>query len=165
MNTDASGSMTVTATTAEQQAQKSETDAAALEKEIREAVGFRRVLECLASAKKPVIVHNGFLDVCHSVKTLQMLPPTVSAFKAAASLFFPVYDGKGYLFLLNRCRVFDTKLIAKTVTTFADLAEKTHLNQLHATVTEKDFPSSAEIGMLSVFEKLAQCVLSFVARG
>jgi hypothetical protein len=63
-------------------------------------LGFRRVWKILIASAKPVIVHNGFLDLMFCYQAFEnKLPDTVSDFKSELKTMFP--GG-----------VFDTRLIA-----------------------------------------------------
>ena len=65
-----------------------------------EYIGFRRVWNVLTESKKPLIVHNGFLDLMFSMQAFESpLPDTVEQFKNNLRSLFP-----GGLF--------DTRLIA-----------------------------------------------------
>jgi poly(A)-specific ribonuclease len=65
-----------------------------------EYIGFRRIWNCLTDSKKPLIVHNGFLDLMFSMQAFESaLPETVEQFKQKVRQLFP-----GGLF--------DTRLIA-----------------------------------------------------
>ena len=65
-----------------------------------EYIGFRRIWNILTEIKKPLVVHNGFLDLMFSMQALDgSLPETVEEFKLRLRESFPA-------------GLFDTRLIA-----------------------------------------------------
>ncbi|EER17562.1 conserved hypothetical protein [Perkinsus marinus ATCC 50983] len=62
---------------------------------VREKLGFRRVWKAILQAKKPIILHNGMLDLMWMMQEFdQDLPSELANFKARARQLFPsgVYD-------------------------------------------------------------------------
>lgn len=59
-----------------------------------EKIGFRKVFAMLISSQKPLIVHNGLLDIMFTISSFQEdLPEKYSEFKSLVSRLFPsVYD-------------------------------------------------------------------------
>jgi hypothetical protein len=57
--------------------------------ELEAAVGFRRVIDVLIEAKKPVVGHNLLLDLVHTLSFLQLPPPTSDQFKSQLHSLFP----------------------------------------------------------------------------
>jgi hypothetical protein len=53
--------------------------------------GFRRVIDVLIEAKKPVVGHNLLLDLVHTLSFLQLPPPTSDQFKSQLHALFPTY--------------------------------------------------------------------------
>ncbi len=61
------------------------------ERMIREAVGFRRVIDLLRNAKKPLVVHHGFFDTSKLMANfIEELPETLSEFKRQLLQSFPI---------------------------------------------------------------------------
>lgn len=60
----------------------------------QEKIGFRRVFEMITQAKKPLIVHNGALDILFTLSAFQEeLPEKYLDFKALVNRLFPIiYD-------------------------------------------------------------------------
>ncbi|KAJ9066569.1 hypothetical protein DSO57_1008205 [Entomophthora muscae] len=71
-----------------------------LETEIEEMIGFRKVIDLMVDAQKPIVGHNLFMDLCHIMKQFLIddLPETLSEFLTELQPRFPrIYDTK-YLF-------------------------------------------------------------------
>lgn len=63
---------------------------------IQDAIGFRKVLDLLASSKKPICGHNMYLDLGYTLHHFfHELPPNFKDFKTMVHQYFPVvYDTK-----------------------------------------------------------------------
>uniref|UniRef100_A0A2D4H544 Uncharacterized protein n=2 Tax=Micrurus corallinus TaxID=54390 RepID=A0A2D4H544_MICCO len=71
------------------------------QEELRDAVGFSRVIHALANSGKLVVGHNMLLDVMHTIHQFYCsLPEDFREFKELATCVFP--------------RLLDTKLMAST---------------------------------------------------
>ena len=66
--------------------------------------GFMEIINLLIELKKPMITHNGFIDILHLYdKFVEHLPENQSEFKSNFSKYFPIiYDTK---FMLNNSNV------------------------------------------------------------
>lgn len=63
-----------------------------------EKIGFRRIFSMLVESKKPLIVHNGCLDVMFTIASFQEeLPEKYSDFKTLVNRLFPVLYDTRYL--------------------------------------------------------------------
>lgn len=61
------------------------------ERRVGEAVGFRRVIDAVIAARKPLVLHHGLLDVSKAIANfVTPLPPTLSDFKRLLTQSFPV---------------------------------------------------------------------------
>ncbi|KAG2187010.1 hypothetical protein INT44_003238 [Umbelopsis vinacea] len=60
------------------------------DKEKKEAVGFRKVIDLISQSKKPVVGHNVLLDICHMMNQfIAPLPNDVKDFKEMVHRRFP----------------------------------------------------------------------------
>jgi hypothetical protein len=61
-----------------------------------DALGFTRVIDLMADLKKPLITHNGIMDLMFLYdKFYRTLPETQGEFKSAINSLFPhIYDTK-----------------------------------------------------------------------
>lgn len=61
-----------------------------------DALGFTRIIDFLAEQKKPIISHNGIMDLMFLYdKFYKPLPDNVNEFKAGINSLFPhIYDTK-----------------------------------------------------------------------
>ncbi|XP_048234927.1 poly(A)-specific ribonuclease PARN isoform X2 [Ricinus communis] len=88
------------------------------EMKIKNAIGFRHVIDLLSSAQKLIVGHNCFLDIAHiHSKFLGPLPPTAEEFVSAVNKYFPhIIDTKILLnannVLLQRMKKSGTSLSA-----------------------------------------------------
>ncbi|KAI8146903.1 ribonuclease H-like domain-containing protein [Fennellomyces sp. T-0311] len=65
---------------------------------IQAELNFRRVIELINQANCPVIVHNGYLDLCHTIDQFwQYLPDKVEDFKELATDMWPNIADTKYL--------------------------------------------------------------------
>ncbi|KAI9294691.1 ribonuclease CAF1 [Neoconidiobolus thromboides FSU 785] len=94
-----------------------------IEREIKEKVGFRKVIDCMIKSKKPLIGHNMFLDICHLLKqfVITPLPDSYKDFLTVLREKFPViYDTKFLFdsaFNLNHNETNDSSLLTvRTIT-------------------------------------------------
>ncbi|CAO3669420.1 unnamed protein product [Umbelopsis ramanniana] len=68
------------------------------DKERKEAVGFRKVIDLISQSKKPVVGHNVLLDLCHMVNQfIAPLPQDVKGFKEMVHRRFPSVIDTKYL--------------------------------------------------------------------
>lgn len=89
------------------------------QKERKEAVGFRKVIDLISQSKKPMVGHNVFLDLCHMVNQfIAPLPQDVKDFKEMVHRRFPRWVSwlarvrHHVLFLIDTQSVIDTKYLA-----------------------------------------------------
>ncbi|KAH8549975.1 ribonuclease H-like domain-containing protein [Umbelopsis sp. PMI_123] len=69
-----------------------------LEKERKEAIGFRKVIDLMSESKKPIVGHNVFLDLCHMINQfIAPLPQDVKDFKEMVHILFPTVIDTKYL--------------------------------------------------------------------
>ncbi|KAI8916855.1 ribonuclease H-like domain-containing protein [Entophlyctis helioformis] len=68
----------------------------ALGAELDTLIGFRKVIDILSAAKKPIVGHNMLLDLCHFChRFIQPLPDTFEEYKSVMHGLFPsIYDTK-----------------------------------------------------------------------
>ena len=100
---------------------RDETEAADLE----EALGFSRVIAKISSSGKPVLGHNMFLDVCHTINQFcDVLPDSYMDFKALTTSVFP--------------RIVDTKVMANT-SPFKQEMPNSSLEELHQAVQQSPY--------------------------
>jgi poly(A)-specific ribonuclease len=80
---------------AEVSAKRSEGDNE-VDRELRNAVGFRRILDALIALKKPIVGHNCLLDFLHiHDKLMGKLPATLDDFTSGLHEAFPrIFDSK-----------------------------------------------------------------------
>ncbi|KAI8848274.1 ribonuclease H-like domain-containing protein [Chytridium lagenaria] len=92
-----------------------------------ELIGFRKVIDIISQAKKPVIGHNLYLDLCHTLEKFhQSLPPSILDFKDEAHKLFPT--------------IYDTKFIAMGHARLRELIPISNLSDLFKQVsTSKNF--------------------------
>uniref|UniRef100_A0A8D0B8G8 Poly(A)-specific ribonuclease PARN n=1 Tax=Salvator merianae TaxID=96440 RepID=A0A8D0B8G8_SALMN len=101
------------------------------QEELKDAVGFSRVIHALANSGKLVVGHNMLLDIMHTIHQFYCPLPEVSAFAV-------------FLILLNLAgnvlggRLLDTKLMASTQP-FKDLINNTSLAELEKRLKETPF--------------------------
>ncbi|XP_063171077.1 poly(A)-specific ribonuclease PARN [Candoia aspera] len=95
------------------------------QEELKDAVGFSRVIHSLANSGKLVVGHNMLLDVMHTIHQFYCsLPEDFSEFKELATCVFP--------------RLLDTKLMASTQP-FKEIIKNTSLAQLEKRLKEMPF--------------------------
>ncbi|XP_067317756.1 poly(A)-specific ribonuclease PARN-like [Anolis sagrei] len=95
------------------------------QEELKDAVGFSRVIHAMANSGKLVVGHNMLLDVMHTIHQFYcQLPEDLSEFKELTTCVFP--------------RLLDTKLMA-TTQPFKDLINNTSLAELEKRVKETPF--------------------------
>ncbi|OQR92396.1 Poly(A)-specific ribonuclease PARN-like protein [Achlya hypogyna] len=100
-----------------------------MNQEVEDAVGFSKVIQLLADAKKPVIGHNCLLDFVYLYHQFcAPLPPTLTEFKAQLLTHFPV--------------IYDTKHIALTCPA-ADSFESTSLSAVFEAMRDRLEPDVA----------------------
>ena len=76
-----------------------------------EKIGFRRVFSLLVDSKKPLIVHNGMLDILFTISAFQEeLPENYKDFKLLANRLFPT--------------VFDTRFLLEKIPGFYEAFDK-----------------------------------------
>lgn len=70
------------------------------ESQLQEAIGFRKVIDCIIQHGKPIVGHNCWLDLCHIVeKFIEPLPESLEDFLSILAVNFPIiYDTK-HLFI------------------------------------------------------------------
>lgn len=81
-------------------------------------IGFRKVIDLIVKAQKPIIGHNLFMDICHIMKQflIEGLPETLREFLAEISPRFP-----RYLFITavdKHSSIYDTKYLFDTAYDF-----------------------------------------------
>ncbi|XP_032086668.1 poly(A)-specific ribonuclease PARN isoform X3 [Thamnophis elegans] len=95
------------------------------QEELKDAVGFSRVIHALANSGKLVVGHNMLLDVMHTIHQFYCsLPEDFSEFKELATCVFP--------------RLLDTKLMASTQP-FKEIIKNTSLAELEKRLKETPF--------------------------
>ncbi|XP_070811474.1 poly(A)-specific ribonuclease PARN isoform X3 [Pituophis catenifer annectens] len=95
------------------------------QEELKDAVGFSRVIHALANSGKLVVGHNMLLDVMHTIHQFYCsLPEDFSEFKELATCVFP--------------RLLDTKLMASTQP-FKEIIKNTSLAELEKRLKEMPF--------------------------
>ncbi|XP_007435966.1 poly(A)-specific ribonuclease PARN isoform X3 [Python bivittatus] len=95
------------------------------QEELKDAVGFSRVIHALANSGKLVVGHNMLLDVMHTIHQFYCsLPEDFSEFKELATCVFP--------------RLLDTKLMASTQP-FKEIIKNTSLAELEKRLKEVPF--------------------------
>nr|XP_028561550.1 poly(A)-specific ribonuclease PARN [Podarcis muralis] len=95
------------------------------QEELKDAVGFSRVVHALANSGKLVVGHNMLLDVMHTIHQFYCpLPEDLNEFKELATCVFP--------------RLLDTKLMASTQP-FKEIINNTSLAELEKRVKETPF--------------------------
>uniref|UniRef100_A0A8D0Z468 Poly(A)-specific ribonuclease PARN n=1 Tax=Sus scrofa TaxID=9823 RepID=A0A8D0Z468_PIG len=95
------------------------------QEELKDAVGFSRVIHAIANSGKLVIGHNMLLDVMHTVHQFYCpLPADLNEFKEMTTCVFP--------------RLLDTKLMASTQP-FKDIINNTSLAELEKRLKETPF--------------------------
>ncbi|KAK9393020.1 polyA-specific ribonuclease PARN [Crotalus adamanteus] len=93
--------------------------------ELKDAVGFSRVIHALANSGKLVVGHNMLLDIMHTIHQFYcFLPEDFSEFKELATCVFP--------------RLLDTKLMASTQP-FKEIIKNTSLAELEKRLKETPF--------------------------
>uniref|UniRef100_A0ABM5EZH9 Poly(A)-specific ribonuclease PARN n=1 Tax=Pogona vitticeps TaxID=103695 RepID=A0ABM5EZH9_9SAUR len=95
------------------------------QEELKDAVGFSRVVHALANSGKLVVGHNMLLDVMHTIHQFYCpLPEDLNEFKELTTCVFP--------------RLLDTKLMASTQP-FKDIINNTSLAELEKRLKETPF--------------------------
>ncbi|XP_070617622.1 poly(A)-specific ribonuclease PARN isoform X2 [Erythrolamprus reginae] len=95
------------------------------QEELKDAVGFSRVIHALANSGKLVVGHNMLLDVMHTIHQFYCsLPEDFNEFKELATCVFP--------------RLLDTKLMASTQP-FKEIIKNTSLAELEKRLKETPF--------------------------
>jgi poly(A)-specific ribonuclease len=120
---------------------------------IEQAVGFRRVIQVLAESKKPLIVHNGMLDLIHvTTKFCKGGAACTNAaqWKQVVQESFPF--------------VFDTKVFGSVNPALAMLNSSTVLGDLMKQVSEVPFVSP-RIGKTTFWERLIYGVFHPLFKG
>jgi len=94
---------------------------------LTEAAGFSRILRAISSSKKPVIGHNLFLDILHSVGQFMTsnLPESYQDYKEMVHSLFPVF--------------YDTKFISSTAA-LKPILGNCSLEELYTNLSQDPFP-------------------------
>ncbi|XP_044289311.1 poly(A)-specific ribonuclease PARN [Varanus komodoensis] len=109
----------------EERKQREQQKQAKLQEELKDAVGFSRVIHALANSGKLVVGHNMLLDVMHTVHQFYCsLPEDLSEFKELTTCVFP--------------RLLDTKLMASSHP-FKEIVSNTSLAELEKRLKETPF--------------------------
>eukprot|EP01094_Clydonella_sp_ATCC50884_P010859 TRINITY_DN20678_c0_g1_i1.p1 TRINITY_DN20678_c0_g1~~TRINITY_DN20678_c0_g1_i1.p1 ORF type:complete len:556 (+),score=179.18 TRINITY_DN20678_c0_g1_i1:35-1669(+) len=118
--------MTVRVVTAEQRLEQESNTSAQKMDEIREAAGFRRVVDALRESKKLIVGHNMFLDVLHLYHHfVDPLPESCVKFKKGVQEHFP--------------NLLDTKFFANHCPPFEGVFSATNLGDLYQATKEAPF--------------------------
>jgi len=93
--------------------------------ELEEAIGFRRVIDALVEAKKPIVGHNMLLDLIHTFSFLFSTPNSSDQFKEELHRLFPI--------------VMDTKYIVSNVAELADKCASTALGDTFSAFNKEQY--------------------------
>ncbi|KAI9203692.1 ribonuclease H-like domain-containing protein [Polychytrium aggregatum] len=116
----------ITRMTAEERTQRQANKNSEAERELDSLIGFRKVIDWLREARKPVIGHNMLLDLCHTYQSFNNnLPESVEDFKTGLMKMFPL--------------VYDTKHIASSEPELTRRIPRTGLGDLVAVAREAPF--------------------------
>jgi poly(A)-specific ribonuclease len=101
--------------------------------DLEHEIGFRKIIDALIESKKPIVVHNGILDLCHIyAKFIDRLPMEVSVFKTQFTALFP--------------SVYDTKYLA-ILPGVSEKINNTHLCDLYESVRQSSFFNKIKISI------------------
>lgn len=110
--------------------------------ELEAAVGFRRVIDVLTEAKKPVVGHNLLLDLVHTLSFLQLPPPTSDQFKSQLHSLFPT--------------IVDTKFVVSSSPELVSQCASTALGDTHAAFDGPRFQDRPAISFPAGFGAYAE---------
>ncbi len=129
--------------TAEEKANLEKQSVQNTDKELSELSGFRKVIDAIRKAKKPIIGHNMFLDLAHTMNQfVHFLPQEYTDFQEQVKDAFPM--------------IFDTKYMCAAVPELAAAVPKTSLNQVFDRVQTDPF-TAPTITMDEEFQYAANC--------
>jgi poly(A)-specific ribonuclease len=60
--------------------------------ELDAKIGFRKILDMIAEFQKPLVGHNLYLDILHTLSMVHYLPDSCNEFKTQLHQFCPMYD-------------------------------------------------------------------------